>query len=131
MVVIPLAGFQSLDEWDLFAPFLFTFVCTSGGLASFFIFGYVGIYFKSDKFFMNKFDATLRKELPKLALTELRTRAMGLCGPSAKYEEPPLDAEQVNAAFNRGPDKSALVELIFNAECSLVRQDVLQLQESR
>lgn len=77
------AGFESLDEWALFAPFLITFVCTSTGLTVYFVCGYAmddihalaEIALHADGDYGKSEDSKLQIKLQKCSVSQLRARA--------------------------------------------------------
>jgi hypothetical protein len=76
-------GFESLDEWALFAPFLITFVCTSTGLVVYFVCGYAiddihalaELALHADEKYELSEDSKLHSDMLKCTVPQLRARA--------------------------------------------------------
>ena len=70
------AGFESLDEWALFAPFVITFVATSLGLLVYYLAGYHQEDLGQEG--MSAEDILLGAEIRSASCAELRKRALSL-----------------------------------------------------
>ena len=113
------AGFEAMDEMDMFAPLVVTFFCTTTGLIVFFTCPYAYFDVLPHPGLGTDSDVALRDELLAMSVSQLRRRAM-----AAKVPDDDL-AEVLNQLQD---DTAPLADLILNTECSSHRKALVALQ---